>query len=291
MTSKSPLGKTTDYPQHYSPEQLFGIARAENRILLGLDSALPFRGVDIWNAWELTWLDDQGLPQVACVEIRIPADSPNIVESKSLKLYLGSFAMSHFAAEDDVAKAIRNDIGACVGTSIEIRLTRPDKLAGSNIESLDGDCLDVQQTSCDTWHVDAGLLRLDARSDKSSEDTSDNNSSTQTGSDAYITEAVHSHLLRSMCPVTGQPDCGSVLIAYKGPRIDRDGLLRYIVSYRQHADFHENCVERMFMDILQRCEPEQLSVYARYQRRGGIDINPFRSNTDSTPANTRLWQQ
>ena len=275
MTEKSPLGTTTDYPQHYSPEQLFGIARAENRAALGLTTAMPFHGVDIWNAWELTWLASNGLPQVACVEVRVPADSPHIVESKSLKLYLGSFTMSEFASEAAVANALSDDIGACVGSDVEIRLVRPDAFSAASIGILAGDCLDDRRITCDTWQVDAGLLRLE----KSVDDQS------------IVAETLHSHLLRSLCPVTGQPDCGSVMIQYRGPRIDRESVLKYIVSYRQHADFHENCVERMFLDILERCEPTELTVYARYQRRGGIDINPFRSNSSLAPVNTRLWQQ
>jgi 7-cyano-7-deazaguanine reductase len=283
MTSKSPLGSTTDYPQHYSPEQLFGIARAENRAALGLTTAMPFHGVDIWNAWELTWLASSGLPQVACVEVRIPADSPHIVESKSLKLYLGSFTMTKFDSETAGADALRNDIGACVGTDVEIRLVRPDTLSAASIGILAGDCLDDRSVACDTWQVDAGLLRLDRRSDRPVDDQPDDQ--------PIVSETLHSHLLRSLCPVTGQPDCGSVMIEYRGPCINRDSLLKYIVSYRQHADFHENCVERMFLDILERCNPAELTVYARYQRRGGIDINPFRSSAKLTPENTRLWQQ
>jgi 7-cyano-7-deazaguanine reductase len=283
MTENSPLGTTTEYPQRYSPEQLFGIARAENRAALGLATAMPFHGVDIWNAWELTWLASNGLPQVACVEVRVPADSPHIVESKSLKLYLGSFTMTEFASEGAVADALRNDIGACVGTDVEVRLVRPETFSVESIGVLAGDCLDDRGVACDTWQVDAGLLRLDKQVDKPADKQPDD--------PPIVAETLHSHLLRSLCPVTGQPDCGSVMIEYQGPRIDRDSLLKYIVSYRQHADFHENCVERMFLDILERCKPAELTVYARYQRRGGIDINPIRSNTRLTPVNTRLWQQ
>ena len=283
MTNKSPLGTTTDYPQHYSPEQLFGIARAENRATLGLATAMPFHGVDIWNAWELTWLASNGLPQVACVEVQVPADSPQIVESKSLKLYLGSFTMTEFASEGAVADALRNDIGACVGTDVEIRLVRPDTFSTANIGILAGDCLDDSSVACDTWQVDAGLLRLERRLE--------NKAAKQADDQPIVAETLHSHLLRSLCPVTGQPDCGSVMIEYRGPRIDRDSLLTYIVSYRQHADFHENCVERMFLDILQRCEPTELTVYARYQRRGGIDINPFRSTDPAAQPLPRLNRQ
>ena len=271
MTDKLPLGRSANYPQTYSPEQLFGIARAENRATLGLASALPFHGTDIWNAWELTWLDSGGLPQVASAEIRVPADSPNIVESKSLKLYLSSFAMTRYETDTAVIGTVSEDIGACVGSPVEVRLEHPNETAGKTTGKLEGDCLDDRQLQCEKWEVDAGLLL--------------------TESDTHVSEALYSHLLHSLCPVTDQPDSGSVQIKYRGPRIDRDGLLRYIVSYRQHADFHESCVERMFIDIMNRCAPTELTVYARFQRRGGIDINPFRSNFETSAPNPRLWQQ
>ncbi len=271
MNSNSPLGKNSDYPQQYSPEQLFGIARAENRAALGLDHDLPFSGEDIWNAWELTWLDEGGMPQVACAEIRVAADSPNIVESKSLKLYLGSFTMTRFDSAAAVTDALQNDISACCGVEVQVRLFSPDETAAAEYGLLEGSTLDDRAVSCDTWEVNAGLLQADPVS--------------------TVNESLHSNLLRSLCPVTGQPDSGSILIKYRGPRIDRDSLLRYIVSYRQHADFHENCVERVFVEIMQHCAPTKLTVYARYQRRGGIDINPFRSNFEASAANIRLWQQ
>lgn len=271
MTSESPLGNAADYPQHYDPEQLFSIARSDSRTSIGLGGALPFHGTDIWNAWELTWLDLDGLPQVASVEIRVPADSPYIVESKSLKLYLSSLAMTRYVSGESVADTLRQDIGACVGAAIELRLYRPGETDGETTGQLAGDCLDSRLVQCETWQVDASLLGSDAGK--------------------VVTESLHTHLLRSLCPVTSQPDSGSVQISYRGPRIDRDGLLRYLVSYRQHADFHENCVERMFIDIVEHCLPTELTVYARYQRRGGIDINPFRSNFETVAPNTRLWQQ
>ena len=271
MTSQSPLGKTTDFPQHYAPEQLFGIERVENRANLNIGSDLPFDGFDIWNAWELTWLGSNGIPRVACVELRVPAASPRIVESKSLKLYLGSFAMTRFKSDAELTELLCKDLAACVGASVEVRLLRPADTLGLQTEVLEGECLDDLAADYTITDVDPEQLKADG--------------------DRLVSDTLHSHLLRSLCPVTGQPDSGSVLIRYRGPAIDRQGLLRYIVSYRQHADFHENCVERMFVDLLQRCGPSELTVYARYQRRGGIDINPFRSNVETSVANTRLWQQ
>jgi len=271
MTEEMPLGRATAYPDQYSPELLYAIARTDSRAALDLGAELPFHGTDIWNMWELTWLDTGGLPHTATAEISVPASSPNIIESKSLKLYLGSFAMSRFASAADVAAAMAGDLSAIVGTDVNVHIHPPFSTDAATVASLAGHSLDSLSVDCAVYDVDPTLLSAD-KSD-------------------FVTEDLKSHLLRSLCPVTNQPDSGSVMISYKGPRIDREGLLQYIVSYRQHKDFHESCVERMFMDILARCQPEKLTVYARYQRRGGIDINPFRSNFESSPPNPRLWRQ
>jgi 7-cyano-7-deazaguanine reductase len=267
----SPLGKTTTYPEQYSPELLCSIPRADNRALLGLGEELPFDGVDIWNAWELTWLGPGGQPRVGTAEIRIPADSPNITESKSVKLYLGSFAMSEYESTVELRNTMAGDIGGCAGSPVDVDVTALAVTAGRKSRKLPGKRLDRQQVDCDSWEVDPTLLLTEPES--------------------YVSETLYTDLLRSLCPVTGQPDTGSVMVRYEGPRIDRAGLLRYIVSFRRHQEFHENCVERMFTDILAQCRPAGLTVYARYQRRGGIDINPFRSNFESKPPNLRLWRQ
>ncbi len=271
MTQKSPLGQTTAYPEQYSPDLLYAIARIDTRNALGLTTELPFHGTDIWNAWELTWLDDNGMPQVATAEISVAADSVNLVESKSLKLYLGSFAMSRYESAADLAAVITRDLTACAGADVYVVIRQPSSSDSAAVSRLPGHCIDGMSVSCDAYEVTPEFL---------SADTSE-----------LVAEDLHSDLLRSLCPVTSQPDIGSILISYRGPRIDREGLLRYIVSYRQHQDFHEACVERMFLDIREHCGAEQLSVYARYQRRGGIDINPFRSNFEATAPNTRLWRQ
>jgi 7-cyano-7-deazaguanine reductase len=239
--------------------------------MLGLGREQPFDGVDIWTAWELTWLAPNGMPRVATASIRIPANSPRIVESKSLKLYLGSFAMSRHEDEDAVRDLLQADIGDCVGSAVVVSVEPLGAHSGDATAALPGATLDDQLVDCDAFEVDASLLSSDRQ--------------------AVVEEDLYSHLLRSLCPVTNQPDSGSVLVRYAGPTIDRAALLRYIVSYRRHCDFHENCVERMFVDILERCRPERLSVYARYQRRGGIDINPFRSNFETDPPDLRLWRQ
>ena len=261
-----PLGRATDYPQKYAPEVLCAIARRNGREPLGISGALPFTGIDTWNAWELTWLGDNGKPQVATAQIVVPAESPNLVESKSLKLYLGSFAMTRFRTAERMAETIADDLSECAAAPVRVTLD-PNTAIGT----LPGECIDTLDAECAEWEVDANLLEADAACE--------------------VEEHLHTHLLRSLCPVTGQPDIGSVLVTYTGPRIDRASLLRYVVSFREHSDFHEACVERMFVDIEAQCRPTALSVYARYQRRGGIDINPFRTNAGHTPDNLRLWRQ
>lgn len=271
MAGESPLGKQTDYPDTYTPGLLFAIPRARSREPLGIGDRLPFHGVDLWNAWELTWLSPGGRPCVATAEIRVPADSPNIVESKSLKLYLNSFAMTSFASIADVSRTISADIGASVGAGVDVELATPAETEGRGTAVLPGTLLDNLDIACDATEVDPALL---------SSDPSD-----------LVRESLHTHLLRSLCPVTAQPDSGSLLVDYEGPRIDRVGLLRYVISFRRHQDFHEACVERMYSDVLARCAPGRLTVHARYQRRGGIDINPYRSSATGRPDNLRLWRQ
>jgi len=268
MNNESPLGKSSTYGSQYDPGLLFAIARRASRQAIGLEDNFPFFGSDIWTAWELSWLNHAGVPQCAAAEFRLPFDSPCLIESKSLKLYLNSFSMSRFASASEIQELIARDLAARAGAPVEIRLFT--SAAALPPGAAVGECIDDSAPDCDVYQVDAGLL---------------------SASGAIVSEQLHSHLLRSLCPVTGQPDIGSVLIAYSGPQIDRAGLLRYIVSYREHRDFHEACVERMFIDILRRCRPTQLSVYARFQRRGGIDINPFRSNYERVAPPLRTWRQ
>ena len=271
MNEEIPLGRAVPYPEQYSPELLYAVPREGSRTTLGLGDTLPFTGTDIWNAWELTWLDRDGLPRCATAEIRVPANSPNIVESKSLKLYLNSFAMTHYASTGDVAETIEGDLSDCAEADVNVSLHTVSSGSGDAIAAFPGVCLDTLRVRCEATTVDPALL--------------------QTAAADGVSEELHTHLLRSLCPVTHQPDIGSVLVSYRGPQIDHEGLLKYIVSFRQHEDFHEACVERMFVDILERCQPDKLTVYARYQRRGGIDINPFRSNVEADAPNTRLWRQ
>lgn len=271
MNSKLPLGRQADYPRKYAPEVLCPIARDEARAPLGIGPELPFRGVDTWNAWELTWLGPGDLPRAAIAEIVVPATSANIVESKSLKLYLNSFSMSRFDTEDAVTEVIAEDLSRATAAPVEVAVTPVAEASGRGIARLPGARLDDLDVTCTDWDINPDLLAADRAT--------------------IVHEDLHTHLLRSLCPVTAQPDMGSLLISYRGPRIDHAGLLRYIVSFREHQDFHEVCIERMFCDIMERCGTQELSLHARYQRRGGIDINPFRSNVAATTRNLRLWRQ
>ncbi|MEH6813695.1 MAG: NADPH-dependent 7-cyano-7-deazaguanine reductase QueF [Motiliproteus sp.] len=264
----TPLGHETDYVSDYDPGQLCPIPRANNWQDKGYSKA-PFGGSDIWNAYEVSWLNSKGLPQVAVAEFRIPCESPNIIESKSFKLYLNSFNLTRFDNPLLVQEAMIKDLSQCAGASVSVTLLSLDQTAA--FSSLSGHCLDDQDIEIKHYQPAPELLQADA--------------------DNEVSEQLYSHLLKSNCPVTGQPDWASIEIQYTGPEIDRAGLLGYLVSYREHGDFHEQCVEQIYMDLLQHCQPQQLTVYARYVRRGGLDINPYRSSEQGQPVNKRLLRQ
>ncbi|WP_243050516.1 NADPH-dependent 7-cyano-7-deazaguanine reductase QueF [Dyella sp. RRB7] len=268
----SPLGKTTAYADRYDPGLLFPIPRAAKRGEIGVSEPLPFHGVDVWNAYELSWLDSRGKPVVALAEFRVPAASPNIIESKSFKLYLNGFSQERMADASALTATLARDLSAAAGAPVEVALSDA-QARGHAVTDLEGQLIDLQVLDIDDYGPPrADYLRADADV-------------------PVIEEALVSNLLRSNCPVTGQPDWGSVQIRYRGAPIDQAGLLRYLVSFRNHNEFHEQCVERIFVDVMQRCRPEQLSVYARYTRRGGLDINPYRSTTMETPPNPRGARQ
>lgn len=260
----SPLGKSSAYQTQYAPELLFPIPRQQKRDELNLTGTLPFFGVDIWNAYELSWLNTRGKPQVAIASITAPADSPNIVESKSFKLYLNSFNQTRLESSDALLALLRQDLGAAFGAPVHIVLTSPDAFQGTKIGELDGLLLDRLDVEIDQYTPTPALL-------------------TAATHEAPVEETLVSHLLKSNCLVTGQPDWASVQIHYVGPQIDQAGLLKYLIGFREHNEFHEQCVERIFVDILRQCAPNKLAVYARYTRRGGLDINPWRSNFSSAP--------
>jgi 7-cyano-7-deazaguanine reductase len=270
----SPLGKSTTYTEQYDPSLLFPIARLRAREAIGIAAgALPFFGTDIWNAYELSWLNMRGKPQIAIATFFVPAESPNIVESKSFKLYLGSFAQTRIESVDALRERLKRDVSAACGATVSVRLATPGEFQKLEFEELDGLSLDRLDLDADAYEPDPALL-------------------TAAHGEAPVEETLCSNLLKSNCPVTGQPDWGSVQIHYVGPQIDHAGLLRYIISYRSHTGFHEQCVERIFLDILRECRPVKLAVYARYTRRGGLDINPFRTNYNlPMPDNARTARQ
>ena len=267
------LGKTTAYRDTYDASLLQGVPRSLNRDPLGLKAdSLPFHGGDIWTLYELSWLNARGLPQVAVGHVELDYTSVNLVESKSFKLYLNSFNQTRFENWEAVQRTLERDLSACAQGKVTVALYRIDELEGQPIAHFHGTCIDEQEIEIDNYQFDTAWLENAA-------------------SGNLVEETLVSHLLKSNCLITHQPDWGSVQIQYRGAKIDREKLLRYLVSFRNHNEFHEQCVERIFNDILQFCQPEALSVYARYTRRGGLDINPWRSNTDFVPAIGRLVRQ
>lgn len=272
-TDHLPLGRATQYKAEYDPGLLCPIPRQPKRAELGLGVELPFYGIDLWNAYELSWLTPQGKPVVAMGEFRIPCASPRLIESKSFKLYLNSFNQTRCADFEAVRSLLAEDLGAAAGAVVTVRLIDAAGFAGLSLASLPGQCIDDLDLAIDDYSLNAELLV--GAADPAQQ----------------VEETLHSHLLKSNCLVTRQPDWGSVLIRYQGGRIDRQALLRYLISFRQHDEFHEQCVERIFVDLLRYCRPEKLTVYARYSRRGGLDINPYRSNFESVVENLRLARQ
>jgi 7-cyano-7-deazaguanine reductase len=268
-----PLGKPTTYTSEYDPALLCPIPRQLKRDELGLSKALPFRGVDVWNAYELSWLTPQGKPVVAMGEFRIPCESANLIESKSIKLYLNSFNQTRFDDFESVRALMSKDLGGAAGTPVDVRLMDASEFAAERFATLPGQCIDDLEIEVDNYSLEAELLKNAA------------------DAEIMVDEVLHSHLLKSNCLVTSQPDWGSVLIHYQGAKIDQEALLRYLISFRQHDEFHEQCVERIFNDLMRFCQPEKLTVYARYTRRGGLDINPYRSNFEYDVENLRLARQ
>ena len=277
---QSPLGKSSAYADQYDATLLFPIPRETKRKEIGVDDkAPPFFGADLWTAYEVSWLNARGKPQVALAHFTIPCESPNIVESKSFKLYLNSFNNSRFTSVEEVRDAIRADVseavwrGSNTPRTIGLQLVLAENFETERMGELSGLLLDRLDIECEQYTPDPSLL-------------------TANHGEAPVSEELVSHLLKSNCLVTGQPDWGSVQISYSGAQIDQAGLLQYIVSFRNHNEFHEQCVERIFMDIWARCKPIKLSVYARYTRRGGLDINPLRtSHPQALPKNLRNARQ
>lgn len=269
--NQSLLGKSTPYCSVYDPGLLFPIPRQQKRTELGVaDERLPFSGQDVWTAYEVSWLNTKGKPQVAWAEFIFNASSPNLIESKSFKLYLNSFNGTRFESAQAVMACWQRDLSSASGAPIDIKLhdVSEDKML---MGSLPGQCLDGLDIDVSHYQVTPDLLKV-----KSAHP---------------VSACWHSHLLKSNCLVTGQPDWGSVLIRYQGKEMDPEGLLKYLISFREHNEFHEQCVERIFCDIMAQCAPQKLTVFARYLRRGGLDINPYRSNFETEFCLNRLVRQ
>lgn len=267
------LGKETQYHDQYDAGLLQGVPRSLNRDSLSLTTEnLPFHGGDIWTMYELSWLNSKGLPQVAIGHVELDATTENLIESKSFKLYLNSFNQTRFESWDIVEETLLKDLTTCAKGKVNLTIYPLSHFTSQPIVDFAGECIDEQDIEIDNYQFDVQWL---------------NESTT----DKQVEETLVSHLLKSNCLITNQPDWGSVAIQYKGKKIDREKLLRYLVSFRQHNEFHEQCVERIFHDIMQLCAPETLTVYARYTRRGGLDINPWRSNCEFVPEISRLARQ
>jgi 7-cyano-7-deazaguanine reductase len=269
--SEAPLGKKTLYISHYQRDLLFPITRKTNRAELGLTDLLPFKGVDRWNAYELSWLNSKGKPIIALGEFIFPCESPNMVEAKSFKLYLNSFNNTPFISTDKVITTLQRDLTEIAGAPVEARIILVDQLTPQTTQNFPGTCLDQLDVECNVYQVHPDFLQTEA---------------------TIVTELLYSDLLKSNCLITGQPDWGSIQINYTGKKISHESLLKYIISFRNHNEFTEQCAERLFMDIMQRCAPQKLSIDIRYTRRGGIATDIYRSNeSKNRPENFRLYRQ
>jgi 7-cyano-7-deazaguanine reductase len=267
----SPLGKATTYTSDYDPGLLFRIPREGKRLEIGVVTGKePFDGVDQWNAYEFSCLNEKGKPLIAILHITVPCLSPSIFESKSIKLYLNSFNQLRLPSLDEAKKLIEKDLSEVTGAEVKVSILSPEQFPVLPLKEFDGTCVDGLDVAIENYTVDPSFLTVHSK---------------------IVEESLYSHLLKSNCLVTNQPDWGTVWIHYKGRQIDPAGLLKYIVSFRLHNEFHEQCIERIFVNIMERCQPEKLTVYGKYTRRGGIDINPFRSNFESKPVFTRTSRQ
>ena len=267
------LGKQVDYEFEYNPDLLQGVPRSLSRDTLNLaGSGLPFDGIDTWTGYELSWLNLKGKPNVAILECHVPITSKNLIESKSFKLYLNSFNQTKFASAEDVQQVLQADLSACAGEPVEVKLILPEQFSSLQFQEFNGTLLDSLDVEIDQYSPNTQYLTV---------------AKNETG----VQETLVSHLLKSNCLITSQPDWASIQVRYEGKAIEHEGLLKYLISFRQHNEFHEQCVERIYNDIMKHCQPDKLTVCARYTRRGGLDINPFRSNYEAPYANHRQARQ
>jgi 7-cyano-7-deazaguanine reductase len=261
-----------DYVTTYMPSLLESIPRADQRQTLGIaEGSLPFKGLDIWNAYEFSWLNAKGKPEVAVAQLQVPGKSPKMMESKSLKLYLGSYSNTPFSNRAEVIKTLEGDLTLAAQAAVGVTLLTPDQVQHESMGQFIGTNLDTLDIEIEEYYWNPDFLVLE--------------------SSTIVREAVYTNLFKSLCPMTGQPDFASILIQYNGNSISHAGLLKYLVSYREHAEFAEQVAERIFMDVMNRCRPERLAVSARYTRRGGIDINAHRTHEEALPPEVRLWRQ
>jgi 7-cyano-7-deazaguanine reductase len=258
QVTDSPLGQVSIYKSNYDAGLLFPISRKDNRASLFKEN-LPFIGYDCWTAYEISWLEPTGKPRVVVAEIIFDCHSPNIIESKSIKLYLNSFNQTQFASQQEVVETMQHDLSSASGGQVDIKVYSADQVNDLPVNKMPGVCIDELELNTQSYHPDSELLKVDT-------------------SLRVENEILYSHLLKTNCPVTAQPDWATVFVEYSGHKIKEESLLAYIISYRDHQDFHEHCIENIFADIDSECQPTNLSVYGRYTRRGGLDINPLRTN-------------
>lgn len=270
--TKNQLGQETEYVTTYTPSLLVPIHRATQRRALGLaEDELPFCGFDVWNAYEFSWLNRRGKPEVALAQIQVPSKSASIIESKSLKLYLGSYSGTKFSSRSEVVSALEADLTRVAGSPVSVALQSPEQVLKNGIVPTVGQSLDTLDIDIDEYDWNPDFLMPE--------------------SDTIVRESLYTNLFMAKCPMTGQPDCASVLIQYHGASISHESILKYLISYREHSEFAEQIAERIFVDLMNRCAPDTLTVQARFSRRGGIDINPYRSHEENMGPDTRNWRQ
>ena len=272
MADDTVIGKKVENVTTYTPSLLQSIPRAQQRQTLGItEDALPFKGLDIWNAYEFTWLDAKGKPEVAMAQFQIPGNSTNLLESKSLKLYLGSYSSTSFGHRNEVISTLESDLTVAARAPVSVSFITSEQVQQQGIGLLVGNSLDNLDVEISEYYWNPDFLEIE--------------------SNTIVRESLFTHLFRSLCPITGQPDCASILVQYNGNSISHQGLLKYLVSYREHEEFGEQIAERIFVDIMNRCSPDRLAVSAKFVRRGGIDINAHRTFEESLPAEVRVWRQ
>jgi 7-cyano-7-deazaguanine reductase len=262
----------TEYVTTYTPSLLDAVPRAKQRASLGItEETLPFRGMDVWNAYEFTWLNNRGKPEIALAQFMVPAKSQGIIESKSLKLYLGSYSGTRFAHRSEVISTLESDLTIAARAPVNVTLMMPEQVQQEGLSQLVGQSLDHLDIEMSEYYWNPEFLRIE--------------------SDTTVRETLFTHLFKSLCPMTGQPDFASIVVQYNGRSISHEGLLKYLLSYREHGEFAEQVVERIFVDIMNRCAPDRLTVQAKFTRRGGVDINPYRSLDAEIPTEIRVWRQ